>query len=144
MSINKNAPITGTANQGATQKKNLNNDCTTMHPAWERVQGIIDDLNALLSGPYMQSLPGPAYHRYDARTYRGALLRCLMIYLINSPNNRADRATTIRELAKQTGYTLSDVRGVITWLVGKTIIRQLATADASVTLTLTDGGDNEY
>lgn len=133
MTTNKNAPITGTVNQGA-EKHGKANYITTVpdsHHSYRRLQTILASMP--LGFVYGDNKPG------------GALLKCLMVHMLHAPDNRACRAATIKTLARKTGFTPSGVRAALDWMVRARIVCQLATADASVALMLMDGsGSDDY
>lgn len=133
MSTNKNAPTTAEVSKGA--KKNRPQNYTTsapeVHPAHLMLQRKLASMS--WKHCYSDSRPG------------GALINSIMIYLIKSPNYRACRVTTLKSIAKKTGFTPVETRNALHWLTLIGVVRQLATNDSSITLALSDGGEeNDY
>lgn len=130
--LNKQTPrLTSTVNKGAEQKRHRNYSTSSpeTHPAYLKLQRNLAGMSHL--------------HQYSDSRPGGALIKCLMIYLIKSPDCRACRAKTLKNIAQKTGFTHADSRNALHWLIRGNIVRQLATNDASITLALTDGG-GEY
>lgn len=140
----------GTAASGELANGTEQNDFSTAnystHPAWVRVQHQIDierpkPFEWIGKGGKIMTIPGNP-HRFDPCMPSGALLRSVLIYLIKS-DGQASRATAIKEVSRKAGFTASDVRGVINWLIDVDAAYQIATAESTVTVRLIGEADDE-
>ncbi len=141
----KNAPATSQSNESAkTEKPHYTTSCPETHPAWVRVQRILESQrnrpDTYTGGVYGVSVIPAKRDPYDPSQPLGALLKSVLIFIIKA-GGQVDRASTIRELAKQTGFTPANVRGVLDWLIRAKVARQIATAESTIEIRLVDGAE---